>query len=258
MTIDPVMLQSMLDEGYSRQEISESIGVPYSRVYHRSMKSDIVVPKSRKHFKRCKEAYDARKKVIIDRNDIQRMYIDELMTVRDIAEHYGVGKHIIYERMVEYGIQRRAKSDATKLMISRNPQIREKHRKNAANGITGFHSRRDTKTWIENAFFSWAASNGLGVTYGYQLRDGGHRYDYLIQGTNILVELDGVYWHTLERQRLLDNTFCKEADDAGYIVVRFTDTQIKRLGNSVFDKLFDYEAIAHEVARVFSGSTRGT
>jgi hypothetical protein len=88
------------------------------------------------------------------------------------------------------------------------------------------------KTWIEEKM-GWYLTNCLGLEVKPQFaipKDfdawGRQRYyfvDFLIAGTNIVIECDGSHWHS---DKEADQIRQKRIEDQGYVVLRFTDSQI--------------------------------
>lgn len=88
------------------------------------------------------------------------------------------------------------------------------------------------KTWIEEKM-GWYLKNCLGLEVKSQFaipKDfdawGRQRYyfvDFLIAGTNIVIECDGSHWHS---DKEADQIRQKRIEDQGYVVLRFTDSQI--------------------------------
>lgn len=88
------------------------------------------------------------------------------------------------------------------------------------------------KTWIEEKM-GWYLTNCLGLEVKPQFaipKDfdawGRQRYyfaDFLIAGTNIVIECDGSQWHS---DKKADQIRQKRIEDQGYVVLRFTDSQI--------------------------------
>ena len=82
-------------------------------------------------------------------------------------------------------------------------------------------------TWIERLFAEWAKEECIDVQPQFRIDGEGHCYDFYIFGTKILVELDGVYWHTRPGARQKDEYYEERAKKCGYRVIRFTDTELK-------------------------------
>ncbi len=96
----------------------------------------------------------------------------------------------------------------------------------------------DGRTDIEILFELWCNQHDIKFTPQYVIpntkRNKG--YDYHI-GDNILVELDGEYWHDLEVQRIRDIKYAQIAIDNGYKLYRFRSGEIKKTKSKCFDAL---------------------
>lgn len=62
------------------------------------------------------------------------------------------------------------------------------------------------------------------IKYKYQFPISGKFVDFLIKGTNLLVECDGVYWHNKYNDKKRDKILNK----SGFDVLHFTDTEINK------------------------------
>lgn len=62
-----------------------------------------------------------------------------------------------------------------------------------------------------------------------------HLFDFWIKGTQILIEMDGEFWHSPSQVRAKDKWYTEEAAKVGYTVIRITDTELKTHGKGVFD-----------------------
>lgn len=67
-----------------------------------------------------------------------------------------------------------------------------------------------------------------------------HCYDFYICNTNILIEVDGDYWHSLENIKIRDIECNKIADKFGFNVIRFTEFQLKHKEKEVMEEIFIY------------------
>jgi very-short-patch-repair endonuclease len=53
----------------------------------------------------------------------------------------------------------------------------------------------------------------------------------------ILIELDGNFWHSTEKQKRLDEEFESLAFQCGYDILRFTDQEIKKTKGKCFERI---------------------
>jgi len=106
---------------------------------------------------------------------------------------------------------------------------KKEYSKKGHNGEIGVHAQgngayRFTKP--ERDFAAWCEDNDIAYERQYQIQKGTHRYDFILKGTNVLVEIDGEFWHCTEEQLQKDRSFEEFAKKNGYNVVRFTDKQM--------------------------------
>ena len=93
---------------------------------------------------------------------------------------------------------------------------------------------------IEQAFAAWCDERNIEYTRQFQLMPKHHRYDFLINGTKLLVEIDGEYWHTREQQIIKDKIFVDEAVKMGYNVLRFTDREMTASNMTCFERIYEW------------------
>lgn len=163
--------------------------------------------------------------------ELANMYHDQKMTLKDIASQHNVSVVTVLNDMKRFGIPRRDRVEAGELVWT--AEMREAARRRAvARSSLKFGQQTD----IERMFLEWAADRGVNVTSQFQIEKNGHRYDFLINGSTTLIELDGDYWHSTTTQREKDARFVSEAEEAGYTVVRLLRSDILADKN-IFDLL---------------------
>ena len=75
-----------------------------------------------------------------------------------------------------------------------------------------------------------------------------HNYDFYIKEFNLLVEYDGVYWHSKKRNQIKDRKHEIEAKKQGYNITRVTDVEwkqflkVNKITKDMLIKLFNYLA----------------
>lgn len=163
--------------------------------------------------------------------ELTNMYHDRKMTLNDIASQHNVSVVTVLNDMKRFGIPRRDRAEAGGLAWT--TEMREAARQRAvARPSLKFGQQTD----IERMFLEWAANRGVNVTSQFQIEGNGHRYDFLINGSTTLIELDGDYWHSTAAQREKDARFVSEAEGAGYTVVRLLRSDILA-DKTIFDLL---------------------
>lgn len=236
-------IEDLLIKGFSAKEISKILDYGYSTVYnaikrhnldhfigvHKNGKSQT----SREYVKRIQK---------FDSETLFREYHMNNLNLYEIAKKYNMSASGVLYYARKLGIKTRDKSEANKLLYQKHPELREIHRQNAYDGLTGIHNpnfnRRETK--IEKLFEEYCKSNAIKYEKQYQINGEGHRYDFLVE-EKIIVEVDGNYWHNTPKQKSLDQTHNDIALSNGYIIIRFTDKEIKNTKGKCFDKLKKYD-----------------
>lgn len=230
-----VILQK-LGDGVSKYDIAKEYGCSYGALY-RWMKLRGIFIDTRGKSKLYDETNNkVRTKFKLEFEELSKLYWDDELNLNEIASMYGVTAATVLNRMKKFGIPRRDKSKASKVLYRKKPELREVHRANANVGKTGIFAGNDYKdTWIETCFAKWCDAHNIEYISQYQLHDCGHRYDFYLPEYNLIVEMDGVYWHSSEKQKLKDRLFETEAVLAGHEITRITDKELKRHNVGVFE-----------------------
>lgn len=71
-------------------------------------------------------------------------------------------------------------------------------------------------------------SVGVDFVHQYYVKDIEHSYmaDFFVKDKNLIIEVDGIYWHSLDGRKEMDDIRTKEMEDCGYSVLRFSDKDI--------------------------------
>lgn len=79
----------------------------------------------------------------------------------------------------------------------------------------------------------------LKINYIFQFRPEGYSkpYDFYISNMNLLIEFDGVYWHSLKEVKLRDIEKTKYAKDNGYDILRFDENNLGDFESSILEKI---------------------
>lgn len=105
------------------------------------------------------------------------------------------------------------------------------------------------KNKLEQLVCDTLDKHNIEYTFQYFLRDGDvcKSYDFHIRNTKVLLEIDGDYWHGKEgaKQKYKkylevqenDKLKTKLAEDSGYVVVRFWESDIKQDTNILINRL---------------------
>ena len=93
-------------------------------------------------------------------------------------------------------------------------------------GITNFLKQRKHGTKPELEFKEWLDSKSIDYVEQYRKVGNGHPYDFFIPSLNLLVEIDGFYWHQSDKQKIKDNNHTREAVERGYNIVRICTKEL--------------------------------
>ena len=185
---------------------------------------------------RLKNGLDEYKAPIHSKQTLESMYITKGLSMQEIADLLGYKSHgLVQQDLKYYGIASRTYKEAGKLLYEKRPEKRELHRTQFYDGTTG--PKQNVPTWIERAFVQWASDNNLDIIHQFQIRKNWHRYDFRIDNTNILVEMDGVFWHSLPEHVVRDTKFVETANEHGFEVIRITDKELELYGFEIFDTM---------------------
>lgn len=233
----------LLLDGYSISEISKCLCLSYAAVYNgvkRHNLSHMVSVKNNGKSRTSKEYVKSIQK--FDKKTLKSEYIEDKLNLYEIAEKYGMSPSGVLYNMKKLGIETRSNSEASLLMHEKRPEIKERLRQLAFDGVIGIHNKNFNRreTWIEVAFENFCIKHNIKYLKQYQIDDKGHRYDFLVND-KILVELDGNFWHSTEKQKRLDEEFERLAFEYGYDIMRFTDREIKKTKGKCFGRLIETE-----------------
>lgn len=226
-----------LEEGDSLNYLCKTYDLKYGTLYKKIKKShpDLLGHKNRsaQTIERMKQAqmFD------LDVAEIIRLYTEEKKPAAEIAKQFGVVQNVILKRLHEAGVPMNNQGDYW------TDERREHQRGLCFDGIIGVHSQgpgsyRFTK--IERQFASWCDDRNIGYVRQFQLQPKHHRYDFRIENTNLLVEIDGEYWHTRPHQIVKDKIFIDEAANMGYDVLRFTDREMEATNLACFERIYEW------------------
>jgi very-short-patch-repair endonuclease/transposase-like protein len=228
------MVISEIEKGESLKYICETHDLNY-HAFYKKIKEETPGALKRKNISTLrKKRYSEAQKIRLDEEKICQMYKDEHISARKIAKKFGVVQNTILRILRENGIEKNSQS------LYWTDEMREAQRKKCYDGIIGIHSQGDGAyrfTQPERDFASWCDCKNIKYTRQYQIENGRHRYDFRIDGTFILVEIDGEFWHNTNKQKKKDLLFEKEAKEKGFTVIRFSDTMIQKTKTECFNDI---------------------
>lgn len=175
-----------------------------------------------------------RKEPLHSKNTLESLYRDMKLSTYEICKLLNYPHHgAVVEDMKYYNIPRRNYKDAGNNLYDKHPEKKELHRKQFYEGITG--PKNVDITSIEKRFMEWAEARGIKYKLQFQIRKNWHRYDFLIEGTKVIVEMDGDFWHSLPEHVQRDKKYDDIAKKYGYNVVRIKESELMKNCN-VFDE----------------------
>lgn len=235
-------IQTLLDNGFSAAEIAKKLQYGYGSIYNAIKRNGLshLISVEKNGKSRAKQEY-VKSIQKFDYETLYKEYIINGLNLYEIAAKYDMSASNVLVYAKKFGIERRTKSEANRLLYEKRPELREVHRQNAYDGITGIYNknfnRRESK--IEKMFEEYCITNNIEYKKQFQIDGKGHRYDFLI-GTNTLVEVDGHYWHNTEKQKILDKQHEDVAILNGYDILRFLDRDIKKTKGLCFATIKKY------------------
>ena len=138
---------------------------------------------------------------IPDKQILSKWYHEDKKTYKEIGNILHRSAATICLIFKKIGIRGRNVSERVKLWMDEDHK--EYFRQMANSGKIGVF-RKDfgchVNTNIEIAFSDWCVENKIEHKHQFQIENNTHRYDFLIENSKILVEVDGVYFHNREKQ----------------------------------------------------------
>lgn len=175
---------------------------------------------------------------IFSKNQLEALYFEENLSLFEIAERLGYPNSAsVAEDFKIYNIERRSYKEAGQLLYAKRPEKRELHRQQFYTGITGPKTTKISS--LEKKFIEWAISQSVEYVHQFQIRSTWHRYDFLIKNTNVIVEMDGDFWHSKPDHVLRDSKFDDTARRHGYIVIRIRESELNNNSNIFNERLLE-------------------
>lgn len=177
-----------------------------------------------------------------DPSIIRRRY-ESGETLSSIAKSHGVTAATVLKFCRDHGIPRRTKSEIQTTRM-RDPVLRERNRERL---IELYLSRRKCGTKPERDFEQWLRENNIEFESQYRRVGNKHPYDYFLPQYNLLVEIDGHYWHSKPAQKIKDRKHNRDAKRKGYNIVRINTQKLKKKTYDHFLGRFINRTIENEV-----------
>jgi very-short-patch-repair endonuclease/transposase len=217
-------IKVLAEQGLCITEIAEYLNHSYVTVYHTVKKYGIETPTTSQ---RNTTIRSQKAEVRVSTDLLTHLYWEDGLTLQEISETVNLSPSAISMRLARKQVPVRFSS------LSRNKDFYEKHPELLKRKRKGFAIHTD----IEKKFIRWAISHNIDFITQKRLKAKGHRYDFHILGSNILIETDGDVWHLKEEQAQKDKRFDQEALEHNFIVYRFKGSEIVKSNSACFDIL---------------------
>jgi len=186
---------------------------------------------------RAKQAQQSSIKFNPTKEEIEKLFFEDGLGQKEIAEYYKVSKTLVCKKMKQYCI------DVKSVGQSRywNDSRREHFRMLANTGVVGVFRNQNWKyhsTSIEKFFIDECERLNISYKRQYPIEKYGHQYDFYIEKYNLLVEMDGEYFHNLPNQKVKDLEQMQRCVELGYTIVRITDKEIDKNRN-IIEEIFN-------------------
>ena len=198
-------------------------------------------------------------RIDLDVDRIIRLHFDELRSVKEVAEVFGVSRDVIVRHIREQGLTQRGKSSAMRARWSKLTQeerdalVRPAH--DAVRGVKFDEERVRRmvarragvlKSRYEERVFAAIEAHGLNPSPGYQVER--FLVDIAFPDVKLAVEVDGGHWHSAPRKATQDARKTARLSVLGWDTLRIQVT--KKTPDSV---IADF---AEEVAAIYRGRVR--
>jgi very-short-patch-repair endonuclease/transposase len=219
----------------SCREITDTSGLLYSTV-RTFLQANNYQP--RKTSQKAQNTRRGRKKV--DDAILVQLYTVEQKTMKEVAEYFGITPGAVCLHCQRLGISRTTQEASALIRSKMTPDELAADfafRSERSLRMIAASTQRYSHTDIECLFITWCETNV--VTYQHQFRIPGvrHVYDFYLPDGNTVVEVDGDYWHTKPEQISKDVAANIAAQQAGFHIVRFLRSEIKKTKSKCFGAL---------------------
>lgn len=153
---------------------------------------------------------------------IQKLY-DSGLTLKDIGKNFNTTAATVLKFFRDNKLKLRTKSEITKKRMQcekTRDYLREK-------STEAFLRRRKFGTGPEKHFEEWCKNKNIRYKSQWRKIGNKHPYDFLLPDYNLLVEIDGHFWHSKPEQKIKDEKHTKDAINAGYRIVRIDTLLLK-------------------------------
>lgn len=174
--------------------------------------------------RRSRDNQKARKKLqTLSRDDVVILYNEHGWTLKEIGKKYDTTAATMLRFFRENNIKTKTKTEIqTKRMSC--IETREKLRQSS---IRAYLNRRKFDTKPETHFALWLDENHIKYEKQWRHVGNGHPYDFFLIEFNLIVEIDGYYWHSKPEQQIKDKKHVQDAIFAGFDIIRINTIDVK-------------------------------
>lgn len=174
---------------------------------------------------------DIKWELLDDPEWLRRMYWENDLSLTGLAEMISCGWVTMRGYFRLYEIPLRSRSEATKISRQRpewrraqSEGLRAAHARGAYDGVYKSPSQLELKVA--------ETLDTLDIPYEQQFRPNGmsRPFDFFLTGTDVLIEVQGVYWHSGEEMKAWDLKKAQGANERGYRVLEIWEDTIWDLG----------------------------
>lgn len=133
------ILQSVIEKHSKEEVASDYSHMNYSELAKNYGITEDVLSLLLKHYGLCKRGQLQRFKERVSKEELQRLYVDENMSMKDLTEKYGVHGLTIYKTLHSYGILK----PKDKVAVNIKKTLKEKYGVENANHIPGVSEKRE-------------------------------------------------------------------------------------------------------------------
>ena len=208
----------------------------YSTIYDFCKRKDIYISVKRRS--QTQQKYHTRK-FFITEEELYELYHTQKMTLKAIGDRCDVTAVTVLNMMNRYNMERRTKGEAMKIAFEQNPERRVRMREVATERYLTGNLGNYKDTDIELMFKDWCSGHNVKYKHQFRIQGKGHPYDFIIHGQDLLVEVDGDYWHEKPEQQQKDVLQMQFAMDNGFRIVRFLRSEIYKTECKCFDTILE-------------------
>jgi very-short-patch-repair endonuclease len=197
------------------------------------------------------------------KKELQTMYVDRQLSFDQIASELGSTISVVKRLLRENQIPLRKHDEWGKIAWNNaSPARREKSAQTGSSNLRKLHKLLTKNERVERAVQAAAASQERrgptsierkmidalttrGISYVYQFPVGGKFLcDFAFPERMLIVECDGIHWHSRPEIARKDRSKDKYLQKCGYTVMRFTDKQINHNVYECVQQIADYLSAA--------------